>query len=115
LSMPAMSLSLGQQQRLCLARALALKPSMLLLDEPTSSLDPRSKELIEDSLRQLAETMPILCVTHDLQQTQRLQGHVIFMCDGKIIETGACTDFFAHPKRLETREFLQWSVCDCGD
>jgi len=54
-------------------------------------------------------------VTHDLQQTQRLQWHVIFICDGKIIETGACTDFFAHPERLETREFLQWSVCDCGD
>ncbi|MBL1353675.1 MAG: ATP-binding cassette domain-containing protein [Zetaproteobacteria bacterium] len=115
LNMPAASLSLGQQQRLCLARALALKPSMLLLDEPTASLDPRSKELIEASLRQLAESMPLLCVTHDLQQTQRLQGQVIFMCDGKIIETGSCGDFFEHPERIETREFLQWSVCDCGD
>jgi len=115
LNTPAVSLSLGQQQRLCLARALALKPSMLLLDEPTASLDPRSKELIESSLRTLAVSMPILCVTHDLEQTQRLQGQVIFMCDGKIIETGVCRDFFQHPERIETREFLQWSVCDCRE
>ncbi len=113
LDSPAQSLSLGQQQRLCLARALALKPSMLLLDEPTASLDPRSKQLIETSLKELATWMPILCVTHDLEQTQRLQGQVIFMCDGKIIETGSCHDFFLHPERIETREFLRWSVCDC--
>ncbi|MDQ6994814.1 MAG: ATP-binding cassette domain-containing protein, partial [Mariprofundaceae bacterium] len=86
LNEPARSLSLGQQQRLCLARALALKPSMLLLDEPTASLDPRSKQLIEASLQQLATSMPMLCVTHDLEQSQRLQGQVIFMCEGKIIE-----------------------------
>jgi len=113
LDSPARSLSLGQQQRLCLARALALKPSMLLLDEPTASLDPRSKQLIEASLKQLATSMPLLCVTHDLEQTQRLQGQVIFMCDGTIIEAGACYDLFEHPERIETREFLRWSVCDC--
>jgi len=113
LDSPAQSLSLGQQQRLCLARSLALKPSMLLLDEPTASLDPRSKQLIETSLKELATWMPILCVTHDLEQTQRLQGQVIFMCDGKIIETGQCHDFFQHPKRIESREFLRCSVCDC--
>ncbi len=110
---PANTLSVGQQQRLCLARALALEPKVLLLDEPTASLDPRSKQLIEASLHDLAKNMPILCVTHDLEQAQRLQGQVIFMCDGKIIETASAKDFFEQPKRLESREFLRWSVCDC--
>jgi len=109
----ANTLSIGQQQRLCLARALALKPQILLLDEPTASLDPRSKQFIEASLQTLAKSMPILCVTHDLEQAQRLTGQVIFMCDGKIIETAASEAFFSQPKRLETREFLRWSVCDC--
>lgn len=110
---PANTLSVGQQQRLCLARALVLKPKVLLLDEPTASLDPRSKQLIEASLHDLARHMPVLCVTHDLEQAQRLQGQVIFMCDGKIIEIAAANDFFQHPERLEAREFLRWSVCDC--
>ena len=110
---PANTLSIGQQQRLCLARALALEPKVLLLDEPTASLDPRSKQLIETSLHDLAKTMPILCVTHDLEQAQRLQGQVIFMCDGKVIETAAADDFFQSPERIESREFLRWSVCDC--
>ena len=110
---PANTLSAGQQQRLCLARALALEPKVLLLDEPTASLDPRSKQLIEASLHDLAKDMPVLCVTHDLEQAQRLQGQVIFMCDGKIIEIAAAKDFFEHPERIETCEFLRWSVCDC--
>ncbi|MDX8396520.1 MAG: ATP-binding cassette domain-containing protein [Mariprofundaceae bacterium] len=110
---PAKILSVGQQQRLCLARALALKPRVLLLDEPTASLDPRSKQLIEDSLHTLAENLSILCVTHDLDQALRLKGQVVFMCDGKIIEAGDSEQLLQHPKRLETREFLRWSVCDC--
>jgi len=110
----AITLSIGQQQRLCIARALALSPTMLLLDEPTSSLDPRSKQLIEVSLLQLADTMPLLCVTHDIEQAQRLGGQVIFICDGRIIETGSADTFFTRPERLETREFLRWSTCDCS-
>ena len=77
---PANILSIGQQQRLCLARALALSPSVLLLDEPTASLDPRSKQLIEASLLKLAENMPILCVTHDIEQARRLDGTWIQRC-----------------------------------
>jgi len=110
----AVTLSVGQQQRLCIARALALSPTMLLLDEPTASLDPHSRQLIETSLSQLAETMPLLCVTHDIEQAQRLGGQVIFMCDGRIIETGTASAFFSHPERLETREFLRWTTCDCS-
>lgn len=110
---PAESLSLGQQQRLCIARALAIRPGLLLLDEPTASLDPRSKQLIEHAIKQLAETMPVLCVTHDLAQARRLAGEVVFMCEGRVIEQVACEQFFAQPQRLESREFLRWSVCDC--
>ncbi len=110
---PAHTLSIGQQQRLCLARALALQPRILLLDEPTASLDPCSKALLEESLLALAQHISIVCVTHDLMQAQRLQGQVIFMCDGKIIETATSHTFFSQPQRIETREFLRWSVCDC--
>lgn len=113
LNQPAINLSIGQQQRLCLARALALKPSILLLDEPTASLDPRSKQLIETSLQQLAQDIPVLCVTHDLEQAQRLNGQTVFMCDGKIIEIGLGEALFQKPEKIETREFLRWSVCDC--
>ena len=113
LNQSATTLSIGQQQRLCLARALALQPSILLLDEPTASLDPRSKQLIEISLRTLAKNMPILCVTHDLEQAKRLQGQLIFMCDGKVIETGDSQELLQNPQKLETREFLRWEVCDC--
>ncbi|NOY63490.1 MAG: ATP-binding cassette domain-containing protein [Gammaproteobacteria bacterium] len=109
----AEKLSLGQQQRLCIARALAVQPDVLLLDEPSASLDPRSKQLIEQSMLRLAETMPVLCVTHDLAQAQRLGGQVIFMCDGKVIEQGECQTFFNQPQQLESREFLRWSVCEC--
>jgi len=114
LNEPAETLSIGQQQRLCIARTLALSPSLLLLDEPTASLDPRSKQLIEISLLQLAETIPILCVTHDIEQAKRLGGQVIFICDGRIIETDSADAFFTRPERIETREFLRWSTCDCS-
>jgi len=110
----ASTLSVGQQQRLCIARALALEPKMLLLDEPTSSLDPRSKQCIESSLLELAQRMPVLCVTHDIEQAKRLGGQIMFMCDGRLIESGDSEHFFARPERIESREFLRWSVCDCG-
>ena len=113
LNSSATKLSLGQQQRLCLARALAIKPKLLLLDEPTASLDPRSKQLIEQTMLELSANMPILCITHDLEQAKRLGGTTVFMCDGQIIEQNACESFFNQPTRVESREFLRWSVCDC--
>lgn len=113
LDAPAATLSLGQQQRLCIARALAIAPQLLLLDEPTASLDPRSKQLIEESIITLSQQLPILSVTHDLEQSQRLGGQVIFMCDGRVIERGECQSFFCRPQRLESREFLRWHVCEC--
>jgi len=113
LDAPAATLSIGQQQRLCIARAVAIKPRILLLDEPTASLDPRSKQLIEQSMKNLAQETSLLCVTHDLEQAQRLEGHTIFMCDGRVIERGKSSQLFIDPQCIETREFLRWSVCDC--
>jgi phosphate transport system ATP-binding protein len=110
---PASHLSVGQQQRLCLARALILQPSLLLLDEPTSALDPRSRDIIEHSMTALSQDMPLFWVSHDLEQAQRISSHIIFICDGKLIEQADADSFFKHPKRIESREFLRWSVCDC--
>jgi len=90
------------------------KPNLLLLDEPTASLDPRSKQFIEVSLLELAQNLPVLCVTHDIEQAKRLGGQIIFMCEGHLIESGDSKLFFKHPNRIESREFLRWSVCDCS-
>ncbi len=113
LAVSAETLSLGQQQRLCIARALAIKPGLLLLDEPTASLDQRSKQLIEKTIQMLAQSMPVICVTHDLDQARRLGGDVVFMCDGRVIEQASSEQFFEQPQRLESREFLSWNVCEC--
>ena len=110
---PAEHLSVGQQQRLCLARALMLKPAMLLLDEPTSALDPRGRDMIERTMLDIAKSMPLLWVSHDIDQARRIATHIIFICDGKLIEQGDADSFFHHPRRIESREFLRWSVCDC--
>ncbi len=107
------TLSVGQQQRLCLARALMLEPSFLLLDEPTSALDPRSRDMIEHSLQSIASQIPLLWVTHDLEQAKRISERVIFICDGRLIEQADASDFFSRPERMESREFLRWNVCDC--
>lgn len=113
LGQPAAQLSIGQQQRLCLARALAVRPRLLLLDEPTASLDPRSTQLIEQALQALSRRIPLLWVSHDLSQVERLAQRVLFVCDGRLIEDARGVDFFGHPRRLESREFLRWNVCDC--
>lgn len=113
LDAPASTLSVGQQQRLCIARALAINPRVLLLDEPTASLDPHSRQLIEHSLLELADEKTLLCVTHDLEQAQRLGDETIFVCDGRVIEKGPTRELFNAPRMVETREFLRWSVCDC--
>jgi len=109
----ARALSIGQQQRLCLARALMLNPAMLLLDEPTSALDPRSRDVVEESISQLARKLPVLWVTHDPEQAQRTSQQVIFICDGRLIEQGPTAEFFNRPERVESREYLRWRVCDC--
>lgn len=110
LSAPATGLSLGQQQRLCLARALAVEPEVLLCDESTSALDPISARGIEDLLRRLKRDYTIVMVTHDLAQAQRLADHVIFLWLGELAETGPAARVFTDPAESLTRAYLEREV-----
>jgi phosphate transport system ATP-binding protein len=107
---PATILSVGQQQRLCLARALAITPQVLLMDEPTSSLDPGSTEEIEALILTLRESLTVVLVTHDLDQARRVAGVVACVClrdgVGEVIETACCGDIFSRPKCAETERYL---------
>jgi len=100
------SLSIGQQQRLCLARGLAVKPRIILADEPTSSLDPISSKIIENLFRKLKKNYTIILVTHILRQAVRLADNVVFMYYGEIIEQGHSKDLFKNPKTEKLREYM---------
>lgn len=102
----AYSLSIGQQQRLCLARGLAVKPTIILADEPTSALDPVSSKIIEDKFRQLKRNFSIIMVTHILRQANRLADHVVFMSNGEIIEQGAPDVLFKNPQTQKLKDYL---------
>lgn len=106
LKSPAVGLSVGQQQRLCLARALAVRPDVLLCDESTASLDPISARGIEELLRDLKEHYTIVMVTHDIDQARRLADHVVFMWLGELVEHGTAKHFFAEPKHELTQAYL---------
>jgi len=103
---PASRLSTGQQQRLCLARALAVEPEALLCDEPTSALDPISAQRIEAQLQALKADMTIVVVTHILRQARRLADHVIFMWLGELVEAGPAAQVFNSPRDERTRAYL---------
>ena len=103
---PATSLSIGQQQRLCLARGLAVKPRIILADEPTSALDPISSKIIENLFRDLKKHYTIILVTHVLRQAMRLADHVVFMSYGEIIEQGSPEKLFKRPKTDKLKEYL---------
>jgi len=107
------SLSIGQQQRLCIARTLAMEPQVILLDEPTSSLDPLSSRAIEDMMLKLKRDYTIVFVTHNIQQAKRIADRVIFMCEGSIIEQGTADDMFTKAKHPKTRSYLVDEYCDC--
>jgi phosphate transport system ATP-binding protein len=103
---PATRLSIGQQQRLCLARGLAVEPEILLGDEPTSALDPISAQHIEKRLLDLKQQYTVVLVTHILRQARRLADHVIFMYLGEVVEAGPAAELFTHPKVARTRAYL---------
>jgi tungstate transport system ATP-binding protein len=103
---PARRLSGGEQQRLALARALAREPEVLLLDEPTASLDPAAAKSVEDALREVsARGIKIVMTTHDLGTAKRLAGEVILMHRGEIIEQSDANVFFSTPKTEAARRF----------
>ncbi|MEI6050498.1 MAG: phosphate ABC transporter ATP-binding protein [Bacteroidota bacterium] len=105
----ATRLSIGQQQRLCLARGLAIEPEYILGDEATSSLDPLSTKIIEELFVKLKEKYTVILVTHTLRQAKRIADHIVFMYLGKIIESGPTEEFFNNPKKQLTREYLSGS------
>jgi phosphate transport system ATP-binding protein len=107
LSEPASKLSVGQQQRLCMARAIAVKPEILLLDEPTSALDPISARNVELLLKMLKRDYTIIFVTHILRQARRLADYVIFLYLGELVEHGPAERFFSEPKDARTRAYLE--------
>lgn len=106
LNRPATELSGGQQQRLCIARALATDPEVLLLDEPTSAMDPISTSRIEDVVFGLKKRMTIVIVTHNMQQAARISDYTAFMYRGKLIEFKATEDMFQRPTEELTKSYL---------
>jgi phosphate transport system ATP-binding protein len=99
-------LSGGQQQLLCLARALAIDPDVLLLDEPTSSLDPNATESIEALVRTLVPRLTVIIVTHNLQQASRVADQTIFLNRGRLVEHGPTQQVFEHPHEEETARYV---------
>ncbi len=104
---PATSLSIGQQQRLCLARGLAVEPEIILGDEPTSALDPISAQNIESRLLDLKKEYTTVIVTHTLRQAKRLADYVVYMYLGEVIESGPARDVFNNPQHERTRAYLE--------
>ncbi|MEO6259834.1 MAG: ATP-binding cassette domain-containing protein [Thermoanaerobaculia bacterium] len=116
LAQPASTLSVGQQQRLAIARTLAVDPEVILMDEPTSALDPRSAAAIEEAIVELKKTRTVVLVTHQLDQAKRLADWVACLCPcdgaGELMEADRCSIVFTNPSREETQEFLGLR-CDC--
>lgn len=104
---PALELSLGAQQQLCIARLLAVEPEVILLDEPCSALDPYSTLHIEDLMHQLREKYTIVIVTHNMQQAARASDRAVFMLLGQLIEEGPTAEIFTAPKDKRTEQYIQ--------
>jgi phosphate transport system ATP-binding protein len=106
LQAPAARLSIGQQQRLCLARGLAVEPEAILGDEPTSALDPISAERIEQRFLELKKHYTIVLVTHILRQAKRLADYVAFVYFGELVEHGPAAEVFDNPRDRRTQAYI---------
>ena len=110
LNQPAVTLSVGQQQRLAIARSLAGNPDVLLMDEPTSALDTASTAIVERTILGLRKSKTIIVVTHHLQQARRLSDYVACLCStdrgGALVESGACETVLLAPRHAETRRLV---------
>ena len=110
LNAPASRLSIGQQQRLALARALSVEPEVILADEPTSALDPISAQLIEKRFKMLKEKYTIVVVTHILRQARRISDYAIFLYLGELVEHGPADLFFNSPQDERTRAYISGEI-----
>lgn len=102
----ALGMSGGQQQRLCIARALAVQPKVLLMDEPTSALDPISTSRIEDLVMELKDKYTIVMVTHNMQQAVRVSDYTAFFLLGELVEFGKTDDIFSQPQDKRTEDYI---------
>jgi phosphate transport system ATP-binding protein len=106
LAMPALRLSLEQKQRLCIARLIAVKPDVLLMDEPCSTLDPQATARVEELMRELKRDYTIIIVTHNMQQAARVSDDTGFMLLGELIEFGRTEQIFTAPKDRRTEDYI---------
>ena len=106
LNKPALGLSLEQKQRLCIARLIAVKPDILLMDEPCSTLDPQATGRIEELMRELKNNYTIIIVTHNMQQAARVSEDTGFMLLGELIEFGNTDQIFTSPKDKRTEDYI---------
>jgi phosphate transport system ATP-binding protein len=102
----ATGISGGQQQRLCIARALATAPRVLLLDEPTASLDPLSTQKVEELVYELRRSMTVIIVTHNMQQAARVSDRTVFMLSGEMVETASTRVMFTTPSDQRTEAYI---------
>ena len=106
LTEPGTRLSVGQQQRLCIARAIATRPEVLLMDEPCSALDPIATAIIEELIDELRANFTIVIVTHSMQQAARVSQKTAFFHLGKLIEEGDTTEIFTNPRLKQTQDYI---------
>ncbi len=104
------SLSEGQRQRLCVARALATHPEVLLMDEPASALDPIATAIIEDLIDELRDSYTIVIVTHSMQQAARISQRTAFFHQGRLVEHGRTEDIFSRPREPRTEDYISGRI-----
>ncbi len=102
----ALGLSGGQMQRLCIARAIAVDPKVILMDEPCSALDPKSTARVEETIKQLRNDFTIVIVTHNMQQAARVSDHTAFLFEGNLIEFGLTDTLFVKPQHKQTEDYI---------
>jgi len=102
----ALGLSGGQMQRLCIARAIAVNPKVILMDEPCSALDPKSTARVEELIGELRENFTIIIVTHNMQQAARVSDNTAFLFEGNLIEYGLTDQLFVKPQNKQTEDYI---------
>ena len=102
----ALQLSGGQMQRLCIARAIAVNPDVILMDEPCSALDPIATGRIEDLIHELKQNYTVLIVTHNMQQASRVSDYTAFMYLGELVEFGETANIFRSPVKKQTQDYI---------